>query len=445
MAFFENLSDRLKKVFASITQRGKLNEVDIKQAMREIRIALLEADVNLAVVKDFVSRVSELAQGEEIIKSLTPGQMVVKVVNDELVKLMGVESSKLQVSSKPPTVIMMVGLQGAGKTTMCGKLAKYLINSGKKPMLAACDIYRPAAIKQLQVVGKNAGVEVFEKGTQKPQKTALEAIKHALSKGCDTLILDTAGRLHINQELMDELVEVKSAVTPTEILLTVDAMTGQDAVTAATAFDKVLDISGVILTKLDGDTRGGAALSIRAVTGKPIKFCGIGEKLGDIEMFHPDRIASRILGMGDVLTLIEKAQNTMSEEEMEKLEKKFREASFTLEDFLVQMKQFSKMGDMSHMLSMLPGNLKINPKDFSEEKLKRFKAIIQSMTMEERLTPQIIKSSRRKRIAMGSASTVPEVNSLLKQYDQTKQMMKTLSNERGVGIDKLIKKGKKFR
>ncbi|MCL1944428.1 MAG: signal recognition particle protein [Firmicutes bacterium] len=448
MALFENLSDKLKKVFASITQRGKLNDVDIKQAMREIRVALLEADVNYSVVKDFVAKVSELAKGEDVIKSLTPGQMVIKIVNDELVSLMGGENSKLEVSSKPPTVIMMVGLQGAGKTTMCGKLSRYLIKQGKRPLLVACDIYRPAAIKQLQVVGKNAGVEVFEKGTEAPHKTALQSIEFATSNGYDTVIIDTAGRLHINQELMQELVDVKNAVAPTEILLTVDSMTGQDATTVATTFNQELDLSGIILTKLDGDTRGGVALSIKAITGKPIKFCGIGEKLDDIELFYPDRMASRILGMGDVLTLIEKAQSAMTEKEMADMEKKFKEAAFTLDDFLIQMQQMSKIGDLSQMLAMLPSNLKINQADLNEERLTKYKAIIQSMTMEERVSPQIIKSSRRKRIALGSASSIQEVNALLKQYDQTKAMLKSMNSGKGdMNLGNLYKKnkGRRFR
>lgn len=446
MALFESLSDKLKKVFSSITQRGKLNEVDIKQAMREIRVALLDADVNYNVVKDFVATVSELAKGEEVLKSLTPGQMVIKIVNEELTKLMGGENAKLEVSSKPPTIIMMVGLQGAGKTTMCGKLAHHLLKQGKKPMLVACDIYRPAAIKQLQVVGKNAGVEVFERGTSKPHETSKLAIEYAISKGLDTVIIDTAGRLHINQELMDELVQVKNTVHPTEILLTVDSMTGQDATNVATSFDGTLDITGVILTKLDGDTRGGVALSIKAITGKPIKFCGLGEKLGDLELFYPDRMASRILGMGDVLTLIEKAQSAMDEKEMAEMEKKFKEAAFTLDDFLKQMQQMSKMGDLSQMLAMLPGNMKINQADLNEERLTKYKAIIQSMTMEERINPQIIKSSRRRRVANGSASTIQEVNSLLKQYDQTKAMLKSMAGGKGdINFGNLAKKSGKRR
>ena len=429
MGLFSGLSEKLNHIFSKLTARGKLTELEIKQAMREIRIALLEADVNLSVVKDFISRVSQQAVGEKIMNSLTPGQQVIKIVNEEMIALMGSTNSALQVASKPPTVIMMCGLQGAGKTTMCGKLALMLKKQGKKPLLVAGDIYRPAAINQLQVVGKNVGAEVYEHGVQKPYKTALEALKIAEKKGLDTVIIDTAGRLHINDELMKELEDVKREVKPTEILLTVDAMTGQDAVTVATTFNDRLDISGVILTKLDGDTRGGAALSIKAVTGNPIKFCGIGEKMGDIEVFHPERMASRILGMGDVLTLIEKAQNAVTEEEMEKLEKKFRESNFTLDDFLTQFDNISKMGDLSQLISMMPGlggNVKISEKDIDEKRIARFKAIIQSMTMYEREHPEIIKSSRRKRIAAGSGTTIQDVNQLLKQFEQSKDMMRAM-------------------
>ena len=350
MGVFSGLGDKLKHVFSKLTARGKLDEYEIKQAMREIRIALLEADVNFTVVKDFISKISERAKGEEIVKSVTPGQQVVKIVHDELVELMGSKNAKLAVSSKPPTIIMMCGLQGAGKTTMCGKLGALLKKQGKKPLLVACDIYRPAAINQLQVVGKNVGLEVFEKGTQKPAKTAEQAVKHATNNGFDTVIIDTAGRLHINDDLMRELEEVKKVVSPTEILLTVDAMTGQDAVTVATTFNQRLDVTGVILTKLDGDTRGGAALSIKAVTGKPIKFCGVGEKSGDIEVFHPDRMASRILGMGDIVSLVEKAQEAMDEEAIKKMEKRVKDANFTLDDFLVQFESLKKMGGISEVI-----------------------------------------------------------------------------------------------
>ncbi len=430
MAVFSGLSEKLNHIFSKIKSRGKLSELEIKQAMREIRVALLEADVNFGVVKSFIANVSEKAVGETILNSLTPGQQVVKLVNDELIALMGSTNSGLTVSPKLPTVMMLCGLQGAGKTTMCGKLSQYLIKQGKKPLLVACDIYRPAAINQLKVVGKGVNTEVFERGTQKPEKTAKEAIEYALSKGYDTVIIDTAGRLHIDEALMEELRDVKKAVSPSEILLTVDAMTGQDAVTVATTFNEQLDITGVILTKLDGDTRGGAALSIKAVTGKPIKFCGTGEKSGDIEPFYPDRMASRILGMGDVLTLIEKAQSAVSEEEMKKMEKKLRESSFTLDDFLVQFENMKKMGNINDLIGMMPGmsGMKISDKDIDEARIEKFKAIIRSMTKQEREHPEIIKSTRRKRIADGSGTTVQDVNQLLKQFDQTKELMKKMRN-----------------
>lgn len=430
MAVFSGLSEKLNHIFSKIKSRGKLSELEIKQAMREIRVALLEADVNFGVVKSFIANVSEKAVGETILNSLTPGQQVVKLVNDELIALMGSTNSGLTVSPKLPTVMMLCGLQGAGKTTMCGKLSQYLIKQGKKPLLVACDIYRPAAINQLKVVGKSVNTEVFERGTQKPEKTAREAIEYALSKGYDTVIIDTAGRLHIDEALMEELRDVKKAVSPSEILLTVDAMTGQDAVTVATTFNEQLDITGVILTKLDGDTRGGAALSIKAVTGKPIKFCGTGEKSGDIEPFYPDRMASRILGMGDVLTLIEKAQSAVSEEEMKKMEKKLRESSFTLDDFLVQFENMKKMGNINDLIGMMPGmsGMKISDKDIDEARIEKFKAIIRSMTKQEREHPEIIKSTRRKRIADGSGTTVQDVNQLLKQFDQTKELMKKMRN-----------------
>lgn len=433
MGAFSGLSDRLNHIFGKMRNRGKLTELEIKQAMREIRVALLEADVNFSVVKEFIAKVTEKAVGEEILNSLTPGQQVVKIVNEELTALMGSTNSKLEVASKPPTVYMMCGLQGAGKTTMCGKLALMLKKQGKKPLLVACDIYRPAAITQLQVVAKSVGVEVFEQGTTKPHKTALAAIKEAERGGHDTVIIDTAGRLHIDKELMEELVDVKKAVKPDEILLVVDSMTGQDAVTVATSFNEKLDITGVVLTKLDGDTRGGAALSIKAVTGKPIKLCGIGEKMGDIEPFFPDRMASRILGMGDVLTLIDKAQSVISEQEMKKMEEKMRANRFTLDDFLSQMDTINQMGNISDLISMIPGMNKLKVKDVDESRIKRYKAIIQSMTMYEREHPDIIKASRRKRIANGSGTTIMEVNQLLNQFAQSKDMMKQIG-----------KKGKKF-
>ncbi len=431
MGMFSSLGEKLNHIFSKLTKRGKLTELEIKQAMREVRVALLEADVNFLVAKDFINKVSEKAVGEQILTSLTPGQQVIKIVNDELISLMGSTNQKLEVSSMPPTVIMMCGLQGAGKTTMCGKLGLMLKKQGKKPMLVACDIYRPAAISQLKIVAQNAGVEFFEKGTNKPVKIAEEAIEMAKKKGVDTVIIDTAGRLQINEELMQELLDIKKAVSPTEILLTVDAMTGQEAVSVAKEFDEKLNLTGVILTKLDGDTRGGAALSIKAVTGKPIKFCGIGEKLGDIEPFYPDRMASRILGMGDVLTLIEKAQANMDEEQMKKLEENIRKNTFNFDDFLVQFEQLSKMGNLTELISMIPGMAgKFRPEDMDESKIKTYKAIIQSMTPKERSNPDLIKASQRKRIAKGSGTSIQEVNALIKQFEQTKLMMKNQKNPR---------------
>ncbi|MCH5160618.1 MAG: signal recognition particle protein [Clostridiales bacterium] len=447
MGLFSSLAEKLGNVFSKITSRGKLTEGDIKQAMREIRIALLEADVNYAVVKDFVARVSEKAVGEVVLKSLTPGQQVVKIVNDELVELMGSTNSKLEVAPKPPTVILMCGLQGAGKTTFCGKLGAYLTKQGKKPMLAACDVYRPAAINQLQVVGKKVNIPVFEQGTGNPVKIARNAVKEAERLGNDTVIIDTAGRLHINEQLMTELKDIIAETKPTEILLTVDAMTGQDAVNVAKTFDDELGITGVILTKLDGDTRGGAALSIRSVTGKPIKFCGTGEKTGDIEPFHPDRMASRILGMGDVLTLIEKAQNAVTEDEMRKMEKRIRENKFTLEDFLTQFKSLAKMGDINEVMAMIPGMNRANldPKQV-DERINRYKSIILSMTPQERNHPEIIKASRRKRIANGSGTSVQDVNSLLKQYEQTREMLKAANTGKMPQMQqKIIHQKRRFR
>lgn len=433
MALFSSLAERFNHIFSKLTKRGKLTELEIKEAMREVRMALLEADVNYMVAKKFVADATEKAIGEEVMKSLTPGQTVIKIVKDELTKLISSDNQKLQLSSNPPTVIMMCGLQGAGKTTMCGKLAYHLKKSGKKPLLVACDIYRPAAINQLQVVGKTANVEVFERGTQNPVKTAKQSIDHAKKQGYDVVIIDTAGRLHINQELMQELKDIKKEVKPTEILLVVDAMTGQDAVTIADSFNKDLDITGVVLTKLDGDTRGGAALSIKAITGKPIKFSGVGEKIGDLEPFYPDRIASRILGMGDVLSLIEKAQEAVSEEQAKQLEAKFRENSFTFEDYLVQMENLKKMGSLNDLISMIPGMAsKMKGVVIDEKQLAVNKAIIQSMTREERLNPDIIKASRRKRIADGSGTTIQQVNTLLKQFEQSKEMMKQLKGRKGI-------------
>ena len=433
MALFGSLSEKLSHAFSKLTKHGVLTELEIKNAMREIRIALLEADVNYLVVKDLVNKISEKCSGERVLKSLTPGQQVIKIVNEELTALMGSTNSKLTIAPKPPTIILMCGLQGAGKTTMCGKLARYLKKQGKKPMLVACDIYRPAAINQLKVVGKSVDTEVYEEGTNKPQKTAVNALKYAEKKGYDVVIIDTAGRLHINEELMDELKDIKKAVNPTEILLTVDSMTGQDAVTVAETFNNQLDISGVILTKLDGDTRGGAALSIKAVTGKPIKFCGVGEKMDDIEPFYPDRMASRILDMGDVLTLIEKAQSAVDEKQAKKLEKKLKANAFTFEDYLEQFEQVKKLGNISDILAMIPGanKLKLNSLTIDEKQIARNKAIIQSMTKAERQNPDIIKGSHKKRIASGSGTSIQEVNSLLKQFYQSKELMKQMSNSKG--------------
>ena len=423
---FASLSERMNHIFSKLRNKGRLTELEIKQAMREIRVALLEADVNFTVVKQFIATVSEKALGEEVLKSLTPSQQIVKIVNEELVALMGSKSQKLQVSDRQPTVYMMCGLQGAGKTTMCGKLALYLKKQNKKVLLVACDIYRPAAIQQLKVVAGKAGTEVFEEGQINPVKIAKDAIPYALKNGYDTVIIDTAGRLHIDEKLMNELVDVKQAVNPTEILLVVDSMTGQDAVTVADTFNKTLDITGVIMTKLDGDTRGGAALSIKAVTGKPIKFCGVGEKMEEIEQFHPDRMASRILGMGDVLTLIEKAEQAFSEEQALNLQRKLKENSFTLDDYLEQLDSVGKMGNLSDMMSMIPGlagKMKGGAPQIDEGQLVRTKAIIQSMTVKERRNPDIIKASRRKRIAAGSGTTIQDVNQLLKQFELTKNMM----------------------
>ena len=403
---FEGLSDKLQAAFKKLTGKGKLNEQNIKDAMREVRMALLEADVNYVVVKDFIKRVSERCIGTEILSSLNAGQQVIKIVNEELTALMGGSNAKLTWSSSVPTIYMLCGLQGAGKTTMCGKLANYLVKEGKKPLLAACDIYRPAAIRQLQVVGEQVNVPVFEKGTQDPVKTVQEAVEHARYYGRDVLIIDTAGRLHVDEALMNELSRIKETVHPQEILLVVDAMTGQDAVNVAKAFNDQLNIDGVILTKLDSDTRGGAALSVRAVTGKPIKFSGTGEKMGDIEPFHPDRMASRILGMGDMLTLIEKATENMDQDKTDKLGKKLQRnaADLNLEDFLEQMQQMKKMGPLSNILGMLPGvGSKLKDVEIDENAFKKPEAIVRSMTPQERRHPDILNARRRKRIAQPGA------------------------------------------
>ena len=427
MALFSSLSERLNHIFSKLTKHGRLTELEIKTAMREVRVALLEADVNIQVAKKFCSDVSEKAVGQEILKSLNPAQQVIKIVNEQLIELMGPGNAKLNVSPKPPTVIMMCGLQGAGKTTLCGKLAALLKKGGKKPLLVAGDIYRPAAITQLQVVGKSAGAEVFERGAQDPVKTAVQAVDYALSMGYDTVIIDTAGRLEIDEKLMLELERIKAAVDVSEILLTVDAMMGQVAVNVAKTFNERLEVTGIVLTKLDGDTRGGACLSIKAVTGKPIKFIGVGEKLTDLEYFYPDRMASRILGMGDVLTLIEKAQEAVTEEQARKMQKKMLENAFTLEDYLEQFESMKKMGGAQALVSMMPGLAgKVKEGDIDETRLERTKAIILSMTARERNEPSIINSSRKKRIAAGSGTTVQEINQLLKQFEQTKQLIKQL-------------------
>ena len=419
---FEGLSEKLQNAFKKLTGRGKLNDQMVKEAMREVRMALLEADVNYAVAKDFIQKVTNRCVGVEILESLTPGQQVVKIVQEELTALMGGQNARLTWSSSVPTIYM---LQGAGKTTRAAKLAGYLTKQGKKPMLAACDIYRPAAIKQLQVVGQQVKVPVFEKGTQNPVQTAKEAVEQARYYGRDVLIIDTAGRLHIDEELMDELAQIRAAVKPQEILLVVDAMTGQDAVNVAKSFNEKLELGGVILTKLDGDTRGGAALSVRAVTGKPIKFAGIGEKLGDIEPFHPERMASRILGMGDVMTLIEKAQEAFDEKEVDKLARKTKVQDLTLEDFLENMQQMKKMGPLQNVLGMLPGvGAKLKDVEIDDNAMKKPEAIIRSMTPRERRNPDLLNASRRKRIAAGSGTTVQDVNALIRQFDQARQMMK---------------------
>ena len=433
MALFSGLSEKLNHIFSKLTKHGRLTELEIKTAMREVRIALLEADVNISVVKNFVSTVSERAIGQEILKSLSPTQQVIKIVNEELISLMGSQNAKLTVASNPPSVIMMAGLQGAGKTTLVGKLGALLKKQGKKPLLVACDVYRPAAINQLKVVGEKAGCTVFEKGQGNPIKIAKEGVAYAKSYGFDTVIIDTAGRLQIDEELMKELERIKEEVNPSDILLVVDAMTGQVAVEVADTFNKRLEVTGLVLTKLDGDTRGGATLSMKAVTGKPIMYCSVGEKLGDIEPFYPDRMANRILGMGDVLTLIEKAQEAVTEEDAKKMQKKFKENSFTLDDFLTQFETMNKMGGIKDILAMMPGmnnKFKIREEDIDEKKMLSMKAVIQSMTKRERDNPQIINSSRKQRIAKGSGTTVQEVNRVLKQFEQSKLMMKQMKNNK---------------
>ncbi|MBR5756618.1 MAG: signal recognition particle protein [Firmicutes bacterium] len=430
---FEGLSEKLNESFKKLRGKGVLSEKDIDEAMREIKLALLEADVNFKVVKEFVANVKEKAMGEEVMRSLTPGQMVVKIVNDELAALMGGSNSKLTYSPSGFTTILMVGLQGTGKTTTSAKLAAYLKKQGKTPMLAACDVQRPAAIDQLEVVGKQVDVPVYtDRNNKNPAKIAAAAKEEAEKKGLNVLIVDTAGRLHVDEALMDELIEVKKAVKPHEILLVVDAMTGQDAVTAATAFNDALGIDGIIMTKLDGDTRGGAALSVKSVTGKPIKFVGMGEKLDALEPFHPERMAQRILGMGDVMTLIEKAQESVDVEKAAALEKKLAKNKFDLEDFLDQFGQIRNMGGLGKMLSMMPGagSVTEDQLDAGEKEFKSMEAIIQSMTKEERKDPSILNASRRKRIAAGSGTTVNKVNNLIKKYDEAKKLMKQMNSGR---------------
>lgn len=424
---FEGLSEKLSSVFKRLKGRGKLTEADVKEAMREVRLALLEADVNYKVVKDFVAKVTERAVGEDVLQSLTPGQQVIKIVNDELVALMGDGTARIEFPSKPPCIIMMCGLQGSGKTTHAAKLAKYFKDMGKRPLLVACDVYRPAAIDQLCVVGKKADVKVFEMGQINPVTIAKEAVSYAKDHGNDVVILDTAGRLHIDEALMNELKAIKAETSPNEIMLVVDAMTGQDAVNVAKAFDDALGIDSVLMSKLDSDTRGGAALSVLAVTGKPIKFVGTGEKLEDFEPFHPDRMASRILGMGDMLTLIERAQSTFDEQNSQKLAERIKENSFDMNDLLDQMKQIQKMGPIKQILGMLPGiGNKLDDVDVDDSQVKRIEAIILSMTPAERAKPSLINPPRKRRIAAGSGNTVADVNRLLKQFEEMQKMMKQL-------------------
>lgn len=439
---FQSLSDKLANAFKKFKNKGKLTEADVKAGMREIKLALLEADVNFKVVREFINTVSERAVGADVLESLVPAQQIVKIVNEELTNLMGGSQSKLTIASKPPTVVMMVGLQGAGKTTHAGKLAGLYKKQGKHPLLVACDVYRPAAIKQLQIVGETLDIPVFSMGDKEsPIKIAKEGLKFAESKGYDMVFIDTAGRLHIDEELMEELKAIKAEVAPTEILLTIDAMIGQDAVNVASTFNELLDITGVILTKLDGDTRGGAALSVRHVTGKPIKFVGTGEKLDMIEPFYPDRMASRILGMGDVLSLIEKAEQAFDEKKAAELEEKIRKQTFTLDDYLDQFSQIKKMGSMEQLMGMIPGIKPSQAQDvkIDEKLMARTEAIIKSMTKLEREKPEIINANRKKRIAAGSGTTVEDVNRLLRQFEQIRKMMKQLS---GMNPKKMGKLGK---
>lgn len=424
---FEGLSSKLNKVFGKLKGHGKLNEKDIKDAMREVRMALLDADVNFKVAKDFVNSVSEKALGAKVMESLTPAQQVIDIVHQELIALMGNTTAKLDFGSKPPCVIMMCGLQGAGKTTHCAKLAKWLQGQNRRPLLVACDVYRPAAIEQLHIVGEKVGAHVFDEGQGNPVEIAKHGIKYAKDQGFDTVLLDTAGRLHIDETLMQELKDIKSSVQPNEILLVVDSMTGQDAVNVAQSFNEMLDVTGVVLTKLDGDTRGGAALTVLAITGKPIKFAGVGEKPDDLEPFYPDRMADRILGMGDVLTLIDKAKASIDEREAEKAVKKLQENKFDLNDLYAQFVQIEKMGNVRNLLKMIPGiSGKIKDEDIDDKKLPHTKAIISSMTPREREKPSIINAKRKRRIAAGSGTSVEEVNQLLQQFEQMQKMMKQM-------------------
>ena len=429
---FENLSDKLSGVFKRLRSKGKLSEADVKAAMREVRLALLEADVNYKVAKDFTNAVTEKCVGEEVLESLTAAQTVIKTVRDELTALMGSEQARLKISSKLPTVIMMCGLQGSGKTTHSAKLAKYLKSQGHRPLLVACDIYRPAAIEQLKVVGKAVDTPVFEMGTQKPELTAKQAVAHARDYGYDFVILDTAGRLHIDSELMDELKRITEAVEVHDILLVIDAMVGQDAVNIAKAFNDILEIDGIILTKLGGDTRGGAALSVRAVTGKPIMFTGVGEKLDELDEFHPDRMASRILGMGDVLSLIERVESEIDQKQAEETAKRLEQNKFDMNDLLSQFQQIKKMGSIKSLLSMLPGmDKQLRDVDIDDRQMLRVEAVIKSMTKKEREKPDIINASRRRRIAAGAGVKVEDVNKLLRQYEQMKKMFKQMSTKGG--------------
>ena len=429
---FENLSDKLSGVFKRLRSKGKLSEADVKTAMREVRLALLEADVNYKVAKDFTNSVTEKCIGENVMESLTAAQTVIKIVKEELTSLMGSEQARLKISNKLPTVVMMCGLQGSGKTTHSAKLARFLKSKGHRPLLVACDIYRPAAIEQLKVVGKAVDTPVFELGTEKPEITAKKAVAHARDYGYDFVILDTAGRLHIDTELMDELKRVTEAVEVTDILLVIDSMVGQDAVNIAKAFNEILEIDGVILTKLDGDTRGGAALSVRAVTGKPIMFTGVGERLEDLDEFHPDRMASRILGMGDVLSLIERVESEVDQKKAEEAAKKLQENRFDMNDLLDQFQQIKKMGPLKNVLSMLPGmDKQLRDVDIDDHQMLRIEAIITSMTKKERAKPDIINASRRKRIAAGAGVKVEDVNKLLRQYEQMKKMFKQMNSKGG--------------